>query len=178
MPERWTLTKKSFTDNLYWFGYMIVCGILNIKIGSLAGLVVFDFRMGRVRYLKKGSGTGTGRVVRQFSSWWPPSVDQLASWLAYKEQYLTLSHLAKFIFAVPVARSKSERLFSAAGNTVTLRNFEKVQPEGSQVDGTKEEDHCTCSMSLILMNEINWICPFTSCITHPILYSIAVKMKY
>ena len=112
-----------------------MCGILNIKIGSIAGLVVFDFRMGQVRYLKKGSG----------------------------------------IFAVPVARSKSERLFSAAGNTVTLRNFEKVQPEGSQVDGTKEEDHCTCSMSLILMNEIHWICPFTSCIT--ILYCILLLSK-
>ena len=79
--------------------------------------------------------------------------------------------------------SPDPSLFSAAGDTVTLkraslRNFEKVQPEGSQVDGTKEEDYCTCSMSLILMNEINWICPFTSCITHPILYSIAVKMKY
>ena len=45
---------------------MIMCGILIIKIGSLAWLVVFDFRMGRVRYLKKGSGTMTGQVVRQF----------------------------------------------------------------------------------------------------------------
>ena len=61
----------------------------------------------------------------------PESVDQLAYWLAHKEQFPILSHLAKVIFAVRAASSKSERVFSAAGNTITPKrarlNPEKVE---------------------------------------------------
>ena len=39
----------------------------------------------------------------------PQSVDQLAYWLAHKEQFPILSHLAKVVFALTAASSKSER---------------------------------------------------------------------
>ena len=45
----------------------------------------------------------------------PPSVDQLAYWLAHKEQFPILFHLA----AVSAASSNSECVFTAAGHTVT-----------------------------------------------------------
>ena len=39
----------------------------------------------------------------------PQSVDQFAYWLAHKEQFPILSHLAKVVFAVTAASSKFER---------------------------------------------------------------------
>ena len=53
----------------------------------------------------------------------PPYVDQHSYWLAHTEQFPTLSHLDRIIFTVPVARSKSERIFSAAGNTLTTESL-------------------------------------------------------
>ena len=54
-----------------------------------------------------GSGSGSGRVLG--------SVNQ-DSWRVY---LTLLSHLVRIVFPVPVASSKSERVFSAAGNVVT-----------------------------------------------------------
>ena len=66
-----------------------------------------------------GSGSGSGRVLG--------GVNQ-DSWRVY---LTLLSHLVRIVFPVPVASSKSERVFSAAGNVVTAKraslNPEKVE---------------------------------------------------
>ena len=66
-----------------------------------------------------GSGSGSGRVLG--------SVNQ-DSWRVY---LTLLSHLVRIVFPVPAASSKSERVFSAAGNVVTAKrvslNPEKVE---------------------------------------------------
>ena len=46
-------------------------------------------------------------------------VDQLRWWQAHQEQFPLLSYLPRVVFAVPVASSKSERVFSVADNMVT-----------------------------------------------------------
>ena len=46
-------------------------------------------------------------------------VDQLLWWKMHETQFPLLSHMARIVFAVPAASSKSERVFSVAGNTVT-----------------------------------------------------------
>ena len=46
-------------------------------------------------------------------------VDQLGFWAAHQEQFPLLSYLVRVIFPVPAASSKSERVFSVAGNNVT-----------------------------------------------------------
>ena len=57
-------------------------------------------------------------------------MDQLDWWKQHKEQFPILSHLVRVVFPVPAASSKSELVFSAAGNTVTPKranlNPEKV----------------------------------------------------
>jgi hypothetical protein len=45
-------------------------------------------------------------------------VDQLGWWRIHQEQFPLLSFLARVVFSVPVASSKSERVFSAAGRCV------------------------------------------------------------
>ena len=49
----------------------------------------------------------------------PGDVDQLRWWQHHQEQFPLLSYLARVVFAVPAASSKSERVFSVAGNMVT-----------------------------------------------------------
>ena len=46
-------------------------------------------------------------------------VAQLLWWKMHETQFPLLSHMARIVFAVPAASSKSERVFSVAGNTVT-----------------------------------------------------------
>ena len=48
-------------------------------------------------------------------------VDQLDWWRRHQEALPLLSFLVRVTFAVPVASSKSERVFSVAGNTVTAK---------------------------------------------------------
>ena len=61
----------------------------------------------------------------------PSFVDQLERWKNHQEQFPLLSHLVRIVFSVPAASSKSERVFSAAGNVVTAKraslNPEKVE---------------------------------------------------
>ena len=47
-----------------------------------------------------------------------PEVDMLDWWKQHKDTLPLLAYLARVVFAVPVASSKSERVFSVAGNTV------------------------------------------------------------
>ena len=58
-------------------------------------------------------------------------IDQLLWWKDHQQQFPLLSYLARVVFAVPAASSKSEQVFSVAGNIVTLKraslNPEKVE---------------------------------------------------
>ena len=58
----------------------------------------------------------------------PPDIDQLEWWKSHQKQFPLLSYLVRCVFAVPVASSKSERVFSIAGLLVTpIRN--RLDPE-------------------------------------------------
>ena len=46
-------------------------------------------------------------------------IDQLLWWRDHQHQLPLLSYLARIVFAVPAASSKSERVFSMVGNIVT-----------------------------------------------------------
>ena len=56
-------------------------------------------------------------------------VDQLRWWQAYQEQFPLLSYLVRVVFALPAASSKSERVFSVAGNMVTPKIEEPLGKE-------------------------------------------------
>ena len=55
-------------------------------------------------------------------------IDQLLWWKDYQQQFPLLSYLARVVFAVPAASSKSERVFSMAGNIVTPKRA-SLNPE-------------------------------------------------
>ena len=94
---------------------------LRLQVSRAWRVALFDFGSGSGRVMVKspGSGSGSGRVLG--------SVNQ-DSWRVY---LTLLSHLVRIVFPVPAASSKSERVFSAAGNVVTAKraslNPEKVE---------------------------------------------------
>ena len=49
----------------------------------------------------------------------PLDIDQLNWWKNHQEALPLLAFLVRVVFAIPVASSKSERVFSVAGNVVT-----------------------------------------------------------
>ena len=55
-------------------------------------------------------------------------VDQLRWWQAYQEQFPQLSYPVRVVFALPAANSKSERVFSVAGNMVSSKR-NRVAPQ-------------------------------------------------
>ena len=58
-------------------------------------------------------------------------MDQLEWWRHHEAQFPLLSKIVKVVFPIPAASSKSERVFSVAGNVVTPKrarlNPEKVE---------------------------------------------------
>ena len=56
-------------------------------------------------------------------------IDQLLWWKDHQQQFPLLSYLARVVFAVPAASSKSEQVFSVAGNIVTLIKRASLNPE-------------------------------------------------
>ena len=82
----------------------------------------FDFGSGSGWVMVKSPGFGLD------SGWALNSVVNQDSWRVY---LTLLSHLVRIVFPVPAASSKSERVFSAAGNVVTAKraslNPEKVE---------------------------------------------------
>ena len=58
----------------------------------------------------------------------PSHVDQLQWWKIHEESLPLLAFLVRVIFPIPVASSKSERVFSVAGNVVT-QNRARLAPE-------------------------------------------------
>ena len=55
-------------------------------------------------------------------------VDQLRWWQAHQEQFPLLAYLARVVFAVPAASSKSERVFFVAGKMVTPKR-DRLAPQ-------------------------------------------------
>ena len=55
-------------------------------------------------------------------------VDQLRRWQTHQEQFPLLSYLVRVVFALPAASSKSERVFSVAGNMVSPKR-NRVAPQ-------------------------------------------------
>ena len=58
----------------------------------------------------------------------PADVDQLAWWKIHQEALPLLAFMVRVTFAIPVASSKSERVFSVAGNVVTQKR-NRLDPE-------------------------------------------------
>ena len=58
----------------------------------------------------------------------PADVDQLAWWKIHQEALPLLAFMVRVTFAIPVASSKSERVFSVAGNVVTHKR-NRLDPE-------------------------------------------------
>ena len=71
------------------------------------------------------------------------SIDLLLWWKVHQQQLPLLSNLARIVFAVPAASSKSERVFSVAGNIVT--------PKRASLNPAKVEQLITvkCNMQLL-----------------------------
>ena len=63
-------------------------------------------------------------------------VDQLRRWQTHQEQFPLLSYLVRVVFALPAASSKSERVFSVAGNMV-------LEPLGTAA-GVNVSNHTGC----------------------------------
>ena len=51
----------------------------------------------------------------------PSDIDQLNWWKNHQEALPLLAFLVRVVFAILVASSKSERVFSVAGNVITLK---------------------------------------------------------
>jgi hypothetical protein len=73
-------------------------------------------------------------------------VDQLAWWKTNQDQFPLLAYLARVVFAVQAASSKSERVFSAAGNILT--------PMRSRLDPEKLEDLIIIKLNVKLLKEM------------------------
>ena len=71
--------------------------------------------------------------------------DMLEWWKNHRDMFPLLSFLARVVFAVPAASSKSERVFSAAGSVLTCRR--------SQLNPDKVEDILTIKLNLSLLKE-------------------------
>ena len=73
-------------------------------------------------------------------------IDQLLWWKDHTHQFPLLSYLARVVMAVPAASSKSERVFSVAGNIVT--------PKRASLNPAKVEQLIIvkCNMMLIEIN--------------------------
>ena len=71
------------------------------------------------------------------------SIDLLLWWKVHQQQFPLLSNLAMIVFAVPAASSKSERVFSVAGNIVTPKRASLNPAEVEQLITEK------CNMQLL-----------------------------
>merc|ERR1711983_751545 len=71
----------------------------------------------------------------------PADVDQLAWWKIHQEALPLLAFMVRVTFAIPVASSKSERVFSVAVNVVTQKRelcHCKDKPLAVERDGSKK----------------------------------------
>ena len=71
-------------------------------------------------FTKKSIGS-PGITYEKVLPFAPSQVDQLQWWKIHEESLPLLAFLVRVIFPIPVASSKSERVFSVAGNVVTQK---------------------------------------------------------
>ena len=76
----------------------------------------------------------------------PADCNQLDWWKSHQEQFPLLSHLVRVVFAVPAASSKSERVFSVAGNMVT--------PKRTRLNTETVEAHVVVNTNIRIQREI------------------------
>ena len=72
-------------------------------------------------------------------------IDQLLWWKDHTHQFPLLSYLARVVMAVPAASSKSERVFSVAGNIVT--------PKRASLNPAKVEQLIIVKCNMMLLRE-------------------------
>lgn len=73
-------------------------------------------------------------------------VDQLNWWRIHQEQFPLLSHLVRVVFSVQAASSKSERIFSEAGQVLT--------PKRNRMSPEKLEDLLIIKLNITLLKEM------------------------
>ena len=73
-------------------------------------------------------------------------VNMLEWWKVHSNIFPLLSHLVRTIFPIPAASSKSERVFSVAGNF--------VRPQRNRMDGETVENLVTMKCNLVLLREM------------------------
>ena len=78
-------------------------------------------------------------------------IDQLDRWRNHQEQFPLLSYCVRVVFAVPVASSKSERVFSVAGRTVTAQRA-NLSPEKVE-DVVIVNSNCSILMEMGMMKQ-------------------------
>ena len=76
------------------------------------------------------------------------SVNQLEWWKVNEGQFPLLLYLVRVVFAVPVASSKSERVFSVASNTVT--------PKRSNLEPLTVESIVTTNCNIRILREMGF----------------------
>ena len=73
-------------------------------------------------------------------------VNMLEWWKVHSNIFPLLSHLVRTVFPVPAASSKSERVFSVAGNF--------VRPQRNWMEGETVENLVTMKCNLVLLKEM------------------------
>ena len=68
----------------------------------------------------------------------PSDIDQLNWWENHQEALPLLAFLVRVVIAIPVASSKSERVFSVAGNVVTPKRASLAR-EGGELCHRKDK---------------------------------------
>ena len=76
----------------------------------------------------------------------PGDVDQLDWWKNHKEQFPLLSFLVRVVYAIPVASSKSEHVFSVAGRIISGSR--------AKLDTKKVEDLVIVKSNLSILKEL------------------------
>ena len=76
-------------------------------------------------------------------------MDLLEWWIHHESQFPLLAKLVKVVFPVPAASSKSERVFSVAGNVVT--------PKRANLNPEKVEDLVVVKCNLRLLKSMGFI---------------------
>ena len=77
------------------------------------------------------------------------SVDQLEWWRHHEAQFPLLSKIVKVVFPIPAASSKSEQVFSVAGNVVT--------PKRARLNPEKVEDLVVVKCNLRLLKGMGFM---------------------
>ena len=76
-------------------------------------------------------------------------MDQLEWWRHHEARFPLLSKIVKVVFTIPAASSKSERVFSVAGNVIT--------PKRARLNPEKVEDLMVVKCNLRLLKGMGFM---------------------